>query len=277
MAGFLSVFRGNLTLTIGTIMLLLIVLMAIFAPFLGTVDPSLIRAEMRGANPSAEHWLGGDMLGRDIYSRAIYGARVSLIVGFGVAFLSTVVGVALGLIAGFVRWADPLIMRVMDGLMAIPTILIAIAMIAVAGVSLTNVIISITLAEVPRLVRLVRASVLSLREQPYVEVAAASGASKTRIIFKHLLPNATAPIIVTVTYQIALAILFEAGLSFLGVGIPPTTPTWGNMMSEGRALWLVKPHLVMIPAVFLSVTILAINLIGDGLRDTFDPRMKKRA
>ncbi|ADO42648.1 binding-protein-dependent transport systems inner membrane component [Ketogulonicigenium vulgare Y25] len=178
MAGFLSVFRGNLTLTIGTIMLLLIVLMAIFAPFLGTVDPSLIRAEMRGANPSAEHWLGGDMLGRDIYSRAIYGARVSLIVGFGVAFLSTVVGVALGLIAGFVRWADPLIMRVMDGLMAIPTILIAIAMIAVAGVSLTNVIISITLAEVPRLVRLVRASVLSLREQPYVEVAAASGASK---------------------------------------------------------------------------------------------------
>ncbi len=276
MSGFISIFRGNTLLALGCILMTLIALMAVFAPYLGTVDPTAIEPTLRAKGPSAEHWLGTDMLGRDIWSRAVYGARVSLIVGFGVAVLSSVVGIALGLLSGFSRLLDPIIMRVMDGIMAIPTILIAIALITVAGVSLTNVMISIALAELPRLVRLVRASVLSLREQPYVEVAVATGSSRTRIILRHLLPNATAPIIVQITYQVGVAILFEAGLSFLGVGIPPSTPSWGNMMSEGRALWLAKPHLVLFPAMFLTITILAVNMIGDGLRDTLDPRMKKR-
>lgn len=276
MSGFISIFRGNTLLALGCILMTLIALMAVFAPYLGTIDPTAIEPTLRAKGPSAEHWLGTDMLGRDIWSRAVYGARVSLIVGFGVAVLSSVVGIALGLLSGFSRLLDPIIMRVMDGIMAIPTILIAIALITVAGVSLTNVMISIALAELPRLVRLVRASVLSLREQPYVEVAVATGSSRTRIILRHLLPNATAPIIVQITYQVGVAILFEAGLSFLGVGIPPSTPSWGNMMSEGRALWLAKPHLVLFPAMFLTITILAVNMIGDGLRDTLDPRMKKR-
>lgn len=276
MSGFISIFRGNTLLTLGCILMTLIALMAVFAPYLGTIDPTAIAPTVRAQGPSADHWLGTDMLGRDIWSRAVYGARVSLIVGFGVAVLSSVVGIVLGLLSGFSRLLDPIIMRVMDGIMAIPTILIAIALITVAGVSLTNVMISIALAELPRLVRLVRASVLSLREQPYVEVAVATGSSRTRIILRHLLPNATAPIIVQITYQVGVAILFEAGLSFLGVGIPPSTPSWGNMMSEGRALWLAKPHLVLFPAMFLTITILAVNMIGDGLRDTLDPRMKKR-
>lgn len=276
MSGFISIFRGNTLLTLGCILMTLIALMAVFAPYLGTIDTTAIAPTVRAQGPSADHWLGTDMLGRDIWSRAVYGARVSLIVGFGVAVLSSVVGIALGLLSGFSRLLDPIIMRVMDGIMAIPTILIAIALITVAGVSLTNVMISIALAELPRLVRLVRASVLSLREQPYVEVAVATGSSRTRIILRHLLPNATAPIIVQITYQVGVAILFEAGLSFLGVGIPPSTPSWGNMMSEGRALWLAKPHLVLFPAMFLTITILAVNMIGDGLRDTLDPRMKKR-
>ncbi len=276
MSGFISIFRGNTLLALGCILMTLIALMAVFAPYLGTIDPTAIEPTLRAKGPSAEHWLGTDMLGRDIWSRAVYGARVSLIVGFGVAVLSSVVGIALGLLSGFSRLLDPIIMRGMDGIMAIPTILIAIALITVAGVSLTNVMISIALAELPRLVRLVRASVLSLREQPYVEVAVATGSSRTRIILRHLLPNATAPIIVQITYQVGVAILFEAGLSFLGVGIPPSTPSWGNMMSEGRALWLAKPHLVLFPAMFLTITILAVNMIGDGLRDTLDPRMKKR-
>ncbi len=216
------------------------------------------------------------MLGRDIYSRVIYGARVSLIVGFAVAIVASAVGMLIGLVAGFVRWLDGVVMRIMDGLMSIPPILLAIALMALTRGSVQNVVIAISVAEVPRVARLVRGVVLSLREQPYVEAAIASGTRVPKIILRHILPNTLAPLTVQATYICASAMITEAILSFIGAGTPPTIPSWGNIMAEGRALWQVKPFIVFFPAVFLSVTVLAVNLLGDGLRDALDPRVAKR-
>jgi peptide/nickel transport system permease protein len=198
------------------------------------------------------------------------------LVGFSVALFATVLGTIIGLLAGFVRWIDAVVMRIMDGIMSIPTILLAIALISITRASLQNVIIAITIAEIPRVVRLVRGLVLSLREQSYVEAAVASGASRTRIVSRHIFPNTVAALTVQATYICGVAILAEASLSFIGAGVPPSTPSWGNIMAEGRALWQIKPYLITFPAIFLSVTILAINLLGDGLRDAIDPRMSKR-
>jgi len=264
------------TTGVGGLLLLLLFLTAIFAPWLGTVDPTALSPIHRTRAPSAQFWFGTDLLGRDVYSRVIYGARVSLIVGFSVAALATVIGVAIGLAAGFVRWVDAIVMRIMDGFMSIPTILLAIALIALTRASLQNVIIAITIAEVPRVVRLVRGLVLSLREQPYVEAAVAAGASRMRIVLRHIFPNTLAALMVQATYICGVAILAEASLSFIGAGVPPSVPSWGNIMAEGRALWQIKPHLIAFPALFLSITILAINMLGDGLRDAVDPRMAKR-
>jgi peptide/nickel transport system permease protein len=264
------------TIAIGGILLLLLILAALFAPWLGTVDPTALSPINRARPPGPNAWFGTDMLGRDVYSRVIYGSRVSLIVGFSVAFLSTVIGVAIGLAAGFVRWIDAVVMRIMDGFMSIPNILLAIALIALTRASLQNVIIAITIAEIPRVVRLVRGLVLTLREQPYVESAVAAGASSLRIVLRHILPNTIAPLTVQATYICGIAILAEASLSFIGAGVPPSIPSWGNIMAEGRALWQVKPYLIAFPAMFLSVTILSINMLGDGLRDAVDPRMAER-
>ena len=225
--------------------------------------------------PSEQYWFGTDMLGRDIYSRVIYGARVSLIVGFTVAILSSLVGLAIGLFAGFVRRADGIVMRGIDGMMSIPPILLAIALMALTRGSVQNVIIAITIAEIPRVARLVRGVVLSLREQPYVEAAVAAGARAPRIIMRHILPNTIAPMTVQATYICASAMITEAILSFIGAGVPPSTPSWGNIMAEGRALWQVKFYIILFPAIFLSMTVLAVNLVGDGLRDALDPRMAK--
>jgi len=268
--------RRHPTIFIGGLLLSLIVLAAVFAPLLATVDPTALAPAKRTRAPSAQYWFGTDMLGRDVYSRVIYGARVSLLVGFSVALLSSAIGTAIGLFSGFVRWADAIIMRIMDGLMSIPSILLAIALMALTRGSVQNVIIAITVAEIPRMSRLVRGVVLSLREQPYVEAAIASGTRTPRIVLRHILPNTLAPIMVQATYVCASAMITEAILSFIGAGTPPIIPSWGNIMSEGRALWQVKPYIVFFPAVFLSLTVLAVNLLGDGLRDALDPRLAKR-
>ncbi len=264
------------TMAIGGALLFLILFMAVAAPLLATVDPTALAPAKRTRFPSEQYWFGTDMLGRDIYSRVLYGARVSLEVGFAVAFLASIVGMTIGLISGFVRWADSVIMRVMDGLMSIPPILLAIALMALTRGSVGNVITAITIAEIPRVSRLVRGVVLSLREQPYVEAAIASGTRVPKIIWRHILPNTLAPITVQATYICASAMITEAILSFIGAGTPPIIPSWGNIMAEGRALWQVKPYIVFFPAVFLSITVLAVNLLGDGLRDALDPRMAKR-
>ncbi|SFJ64865.1 peptide/nickel transport system permease protein [Bosea sp. OK403] len=270
-----SYLRKHPAVTVGGVLLLLMILIAIFAPLLWTVDPTAISTSRRTRVPSELYWFGTDMLGRDIYSRVTYGARVSLLVGFSVAFLASVIGLAVGLFAGFVRWADGIVMRIIDGMMSIPPILLAIALMALTRGSVQNVIIAITIAEIPRVARLVRSVVLSLREQPYVEAAISQGARVPRIIFRHILPNTVAPMMVQATYICASAMIVEAILSFIGAGVPPSTPSWGNIMAEGRALWQVRPHIIFFPALFLSITVLAVNLLGDGLRDSLDPRLAK--
>jgi peptide/nickel transport system permease protein len=274
--GFIGFVRRNPTIAIGGGLLLLMLLIAVFAPLLWTVDPTALAPARRTREPSAQYWFGSDMLGRDVYSRVLYGARVSLLVGFSVAFCASIVGLAIGMISGYIRWADSIIMRIMDGMMSIPPILLAIALMALTRGSVQNVILAITVAEIPRVSRLVRGVVLSLREQPYVDAAVAAGTRTPRIIIRHILPNTLAPITVQATYICAAAMITEAILSFIGAGTPPIIPSWGNIMAEGRALWQVKPYIVFFPAVFLSITVLAVNLLGDGLRDALDPRMAKR-
>lgn len=267
--------RRHPAVAIGGSLLVLMALIAVFAPLLFTVDPTAIATSRRTRVPSELYWFGTDMLGRDIYSRVVYGARVSLVVGFSVAILSSIIGLSVGLFAGFVRWADGIVMRIIDGMMSIPPILLAIALMALTRGSIQNVIIAITIAEIPRVARLVRGVVLSLREQPYVEAAISNGARTPRIILRHILPNTFAPMSVQATYICASAMIIEAILSFIGAGIPPATPSWGNIMAEGRALWQVRPHIILFPAIFLSITVLAVNLLGDGLRDSLDPRLAK--
>ncbi len=264
------------TIVLGGMLLMLVLICAIAAPLLGTVDPTALAPSKRLRFPSAQYWFGTDSLGRDLYSRTLFGTRVSLEVGFGVAILATAIGTFIGLVSGFVRWADSVIMRVMDGLMSIPPILLAIALMALTRGSVGNVITAITIAEIPRVSRLVRGVVLSLREQPYVEAAIASGTRTPMIIWRHIVPNTLASITVQATYICASAMITEAILSFIGAGTPPIIPSWGNIMAEGRALWQVKPYIVFFPAAFLSLTVLAVNLLGDGLRDALDPRMAKR-
>ncbi|PKU23771.1 ABC transporter permease [Telmatospirillum siberiense] len=263
------------TLVLGAGLLLLLVLTAVLAPWLGTLDPGALAPARRLRPPSGNNWFGTDQLGRDIYSRVIYGTRASLMVGFGVSLLSSLVGLAIGLVSGFVRWSDGLIMRAMDGLMSIPPVLLAIALMTLSRGSMGNVILAITIAEIPRVSRLIRGVVLSLRDQPYVDAAIACGTRTPMIIFRHILPNTLAPMTVQATYICASAMILEAILSFVGAGTPPSIPSWGNIMAEGRALWQVKPYIVFFPALFLSTTVLAVNLLGDGLRDALDPRMVK--
>ncbi len=263
------------SIALGCFLLSIMLVGAVFAPWLGTVDPTAIATVKRTRPPGAEYWFGSDMLGRDIYSRVLYGTRVSLLVGFSVAVVASVVGLLLGLVSGFVRWADGVIMRFMDGMMSIPPILLAVALMALTRGSVGNVIVAISVAEFPRVARLVRGVVLSVREQPFVDAAIASGTRTPVIIWRHILPNTLGPLIVQATYICASAMITEAILSFIGAGTPPTIPSWGNIMAEGRALWQVKPFVVFFPAIFLSITVLAVNLLGDGLRDALDPRGQK--
>ena len=264
------------TVVIGGALLLAIVAASIAAPWLGTVDPISIDPSHRLRGPSSENWFGTDRFGRDLYSRVIYGGRVSLIVGLSVAGLATLIGLTIGLVSGYLRAVDAIVMRVMDGMMAIPAIMLAIALIALSKASILIVIVAVTLPEIPRVVRLVRSVVLTIREQPYIEAATATGTSVPRILVRHLLPNALPPLIVQATYICASAVLIEAALSFLGAGTPPEIPSWGNIMAEARPYFQLKPWMVLLPGVFLAVTVLAINLVGDGLRDMLDPRLARR-
>jgi len=268
--------RKHPTLVLGAVLLVAMTLIAVFAPQLATHDPGDIDPLARLQGVSAEHRFGTDALGRDVYSRAVWGARVSLIVGVTVAALSSAIGIVLGLVAGFVRPLEGIVMRVMDGLMAIPGILLAIAAMAVTRASLVTVIVAITIPEVPRVVRLVRSLALTLREQLYVEAARAVGTRLPAILWRHVLPNMMAPLIVQATFVAASAVLIEAALSFLGVGVPGQTPSWGNMMAEGRNFVAVAFHIILYPGLLLALTVLAINLLGDGLRDALDPRLARQ-
>ncbi|WP_346891227.1 ABC transporter permease [uncultured Roseibium sp.] len=265
----------HLSVTVGLIGLGLLLFIAVGAPWLGTVDPLALNPALRIKPPSPEHFFGTDMLGRDLWSRVLYGTRVSLIVGFSVAMLATAIGALLGMVAGFIRTTDMVIMRVMDAVMSIPSILLAIALVALTRPSVLNVVIAITVAEIPRVARLVRSVVLSLRELSYIEAGIVSGSSPAQIIRRHILPNAIAPIIVQATYICASAMIIEATLSFIGAGTPASVPSWGNIMAEGRAVWQVRPLIMLIPAAFLSFTVLAVNMVGDGLRDALDSRLVK--
>jgi len=280
----------NSNVIVGGTILLVMLLVAILAPYLGTVDPTRIDPAMRNKKPDTvltykledgtpatrTAIMGTDSLGRDVYSRVLYGTRVSLAIGISVALCAIAIGVVIGLISGYVRWADGIIMRIMDGLMAIPGILLAIALVSIWRAGLITVIFAIVVPDVPRVVRLVRSIVLTVREEPYVEGAISVGTPTWTLMFRHILPNTVAPLIVQGTFIAAAAILAEAALSFLGIGIQPEIPSWGNIMAEGRTLFRVFPHNILYPGIFLAITVLAINIVGDGLRDTLDPKMSKK-
>lgn len=282
--------RRNGAVRFGAAALALLLAIALAAPWLGTVDPSLFDAGSRDLLPGKggeivtlegeiiEHTflMGSDSFGRDIYSRVIYGTRVSLAVGACAALVALAFGIVLGLTSGYLRWLDGVLMRIMDGVMAIPAILIAIALVAAWRGSLLTVIIAIAVPEIPRVTRLVRSLVLTIREEPYVEAAIALGTPTWKIMLSHILPNTVAPLVVQGTFICASGILVEAILSFLGVGLPPDIPTWGNIMAEGRVQFVEYPHNVFFPGIFLAITVLAVNILGDGLRDTLDPKMAKR-
>jgi peptide/nickel transport system permease protein len=282
--------KRNTSVRIGGTAMVLLVLIALLAPWLGTVDPSLFDPASRDLLPgqrgeittlegeTVKHrfLMGSDSFGRDIYSRVVYGTRVSLIVGVSTALVALAFGILFGLCAGFLRRLDGPLMRVMDGVMAIPAILIAIALVALWRGSLLTVVVAIAIPEIPRVTRLVRSLVLTIREEPYVEAAISMGTPTWKIMLRHVLPNTVAPLVVQGTFICASGILVEAILSFLGVGLPPDIPTWGNVMAEGRAQFNEYPHNIFFPGIFLAVTVLAVNILGDGLRDTLDPKMAKR-
>ena len=261
---------------IGGGLLLIMVFLAVFAPLLFTSDPIQMNPVERLKTPSLIHWFGTDMFGRDIYSRSVYGSRISLVVGLVAAVLSVILGLFIGLVAGYIRFLDAILMRIMDGLMAIPGILLAIALVSLSGASLITVTIAITIPEIPRVVRLVRSIVLSVREEPYVEAAIAAGTRLPLILSRHILPNTIPPLIVQATYVCGSAMLTEAILSFLGAGTPPEVPSWGNIMAEGRLYFQIAPWIIFFPGITLAVTVLAVNVLGDGLRDTLDPRIAKQ-
>ena len=274
----------------GVAVLAFMVVVAMFAPWLGTVDPAAMDANHinKAAGVAGDFalpdgqvlahtfWLGTDNFGRDIYSRVLYGSRISLVVGIATAVLALGLGGLCGMLAGYFRRVDMLLMRFMDGLMAIPAVLLAIALVAALGANVATVVIAIAIPEVPRVTRLVRSLVLTLREEPYVEAARALATPTSVILWRHILPNAMAPLLVQGTFVAASAVLTEAILSFLGLGLPPDVPTWGNIMAEGRVQFSQQPGNVLFPALFLVPTVLAINLLGDGLRDVLDPKFAKR-
>jgi peptide/nickel transport system permease protein len=267
--------RRNPTIVAGGVILAIVALLALAAPLFAG-DAITMHPALRLRPPSPKEWFGTDHLGRDVFARTVFGARISLIVGLSVAAVSVVIGLFIGLMAGYFRRLDAVVMRLMDGLMSIPAILLAIALVALTRTSVSTVIIAITIPEVPRVVRLVRAVVLGVREAPYVEAAIAGGTPTWKILARHILPSTIAPLIVQATYICASAILIEAALSFLGAGTPPEIPTWGNMIAQSRLFLSRAPWTIFAPGIALALVVLAVNLLGDGLRDRLDPRLARR-
>ena len=278
------------SVVIGGILVLIITLMVPMATVLTPLDPIELSPRNRNKEPGfmmtlrndegekyqVQAIMGTDKLGRDVYTRVVYGARVSLIVGITVAVASVAIGLIIGLLAGYLRIADAMIMRIMDGLMAIPAILLAIALISLSGATMMTVIVAIVIPEVPRVVRLVRSVVLTVREEPYVEAAIAAGTHLPMLLVRHILPNTVAPLIVQATYICGSAMLTESILGFLGAGIPPEVPSWGNIMAEGRTYFQLSPWIIFYPGIALALTVLSVNILGDGLRDTLDPRIARK-
>jgi peptide/nickel transport system permease protein len=267
--------RRNPTIVAGASLLAIMAIIAVVAGLIAG-DAQFLNPSERLRGPSAVHWFGTDNLGRDVYARTVFGARVSLVVGLAVAIVSIAFGLATGLVAGYFRRVDAPVMRLMDGLMAIPGILLAIALVSLNKASVGIVIVAISIPEIPRVVRLVRSVVLTTREQPFIEAAIGDGSRHLKIIMRHILPSTTAPLIVQATYVMASAILTEAGLSFLGAGVPPEIPTWGNMIASSRLFLASAPWTIFFPGTCLALVVLAVNLMGDGLRDRLDPRLARR-
>ena len=272
---FIRVLKKNPNLLIGLIVLIFFSILCGAAQFWERIDPLMLDPDDRIQGPSWKHWFGTDNAGRDIYSRTLHGGRISLMVGFFVAIFTTAVGMVIGLISGYTPKLDMIIQRVMDAIMSFPTLLLALALVAMLGSSLWNVIGVITFVDTPRMVRIVRATVLSLREQMYIDAARSIGAPTWRILFVHLAPNTMAPVLVQATYIFALAILTEASLSFLGLGIPPENPSWGNILALGRTFLQQAFWISFFPGLLLTINVLAMNLVGDGLRDAFDPKLSR--
>jgi peptide/nickel transport system permease protein len=268
--------RGNGLTVAAAAFLVCLALVAVFAPLLTSADPILINSVNRLKPPSAEFWFGADTMGRDLFARVIYGARTSLVVGISAAATSLLLGLAIGLVCGYFPLVDGVLMRVMDGIMSIPSIVFAVALVAITGANLFTVLLAIVLPEFPRVVRLVRGVILALRNEAYVEAAISLATPAWRILLGHMLPNTLAPLIVQGSFILASAILTEAVMSFLGVGLPPEVPSWGNIIADGRTYFQLRPGLVFFPGVLLALTVLAINLIGDALRDLLDPKLARR-
>ena len=271
----LTKLKRNPTLGFGVFILAFMAIIALISPII-TGEAILTSYENRLLSPSEKFWFGTDNFGRDVYARTLQGSRISLLVGFAVAVVVTIIGLVIGLLSGYFRLVDNVVMRIMDGMMAMPTILLALAIITLLGSSVQNVIIVISIVDTPRMVRIIRSAVLTLREQVFVDAARVIGAPVWRILALHITPNTFAPLMVQATFVFASAILTEAALSFLGAGTPPIIPSWGNIMGEGRTYIQIAFWLTFFPGLFLSVTVLAINLSGDGLRDVLDPRLKHR-
>lgn len=268
-------FARSRTAVLGLVIFVAMVLVSVFAPYFATHPPRQIVPAERLQSPSKGHLLGTDNLGRDVFSRVVYGGRTSLAIAAVVVVITGTVGTALGLVSGFYRRIDNVLMRFMDGLMAIPTLLLAIALIGVLGPNSVNLVIALSIVYVPRVARIARATTLQVRGLSYVEAARALGSLDDRLLFRHIAPNALGPINVQLTFVFAYAVLSEAALSFLGVGAPPETPTWGNILSEGRAYMILAPWISFYPGVAIMLTVLGLNLMGDGLRDLLDPRLKR--
>lgn len=271
----LKQFKKNRRAMVGLYVIVLIIFISLLAPLISPYDPETINLGASLQPPSLKHWLGTDKLGRDILSRIIYGSRVSLMVGIVAVGISGIIGVVLGALAGyFGKWVDNLIMRLVDILLSFPSILLAITLVAVLGASLFNVMLAIGMVGWVSYARIVRGEFLSLKNQEFVLSARTSGAGFVRIIFRHMLPNSMAPIIVMATLGMAGAIITESSLSFLGLGVQPPTPSWGQMLSDGRTIMRQAWWVSTFPGIAIMITVLAFNLLGDGLRDAMDPKLR---